>query len=272
MTRSEYEIMLEKLDKRRLESFTLLPSLPKVQNLEQGRKLLQQLQHRGSDSARAWLSIILRGLRLPDRGRVLEVGPGCCNYALELTARGFDYHGYDMVEQNVALWEVLREQYLLPETVILRDICTVDPARNEETFDGIFAISTFEHIHDQDAALENCYRLLRKRGRLVIIDGNMLYFGMFLEMLRRRRSAGLLWPFRKGTILDNYGMGWKGKDEDVKSIFWWRRHLKRQGFSVITVSTTTARRPLARMLGVWPFLGDVVAVAERPVIRRAGRL
>jgi SAM-dependent methyltransferase len=173
-----------------------------------------------------------------------------------------------MVEQNLALWAVTREFYNLPGRVTLQDICRVPDIGS--AFDGIVAISTFEHIHDRDRAIANCYRLLRPGGRLVILDGNFLDVRKLFDQVvlrwihTRGAKGGLRWLFNRDQVYEDYGMGWRGKDEAVKTVFWWRRALPRFGFRVVTVLTSAYFHPSARRLRVWPLVGPVYVVAEKP--------
>lgn len=246
-----------------LESFTDLVEPPGCDHLVQGRKLLHQIESRSSIQSRRKLTFILKGLSLPSGGNVLEVGPGCGNYALEFCLRGFHYVGFDMVDQNVDLWRILKSQYGLQGEMRVQDICAVDSDSYESYFDGIFSISTFEHIHDQPLALENCYRLLKPGGRVLVVDGNLFNPRLLYRMIFKRPDGGIQWLLNKSKVYDDYGIGWKGKCEDVKSIFWWKAFLRKNHFSVVHVSTTAIYYNWVRNLGIWPFLGGVIAVGEK---------
>lgn len=209
------------------------------------------------------LTYILNHLSLPEGGRILEIGPGCCGLALEFCFRGYEYYGYDMVEENLAVWQILRSQYLLDGKVLLQDICTIDTAKNESNFDGIISISTFEHIHNQPKALQNCYKLLKPDGRIIIIDGNIFDPRLLFNMIFRRKDGGLKWLFNKSKIYRNYGMGWKGKCEDVKSIYWWKKQLRIHGFTNVSITTTGAFHRRVKKLGIWPFVGSIVVAGQK---------
>ncbi|MEJ2720674.1 MAG: methyltransferase domain-containing protein, partial [bacterium] len=145
--------------------------------------------------------------------------------------------------------------------VALQDICTVE---TDAQFDGIFSISTFEHVHDQELGLKNCFDLLKPGGRLVIIDGNLLHPGLLWNMIFVRRDGGLNWLFSKRLVREDYGLGWKGKAEDVKSLFWWKRNIRKAGFSGSCFTTVCYNRPWTRRTGLWPFFGGIVVFAEKP--------
>ena len=58
-------------------------------------------------------------------------------------------------------------------TPIRGDICNIDlPA---DSFDGIYSVEAVEHVHDLGLMFDNCARLLRRRGRMIIVnDCNVL--------------------------------------------------------------------------------------------------
>ena len=58
----------------------------------------------------------------------------------------------------------------------------------------------------------------------------------------------------------------KGKDEAVKSVFWWKHEITKYGFDLIEASTVGAYHPLTRNSPFWPFLGSVYIVAEKPAL------
>jgi hypothetical protein len=81
--------------KNKLEYFTALPELPECGQISQGKVLLDQIKRRTYINQRRRLSIISDCLSLPAGGNLLEVGPGCCNFAMEFCMRGFNFYGYD---------------------------------------------------------------------------------------------------------------------------------------------------------------------------------
>jgi len=73
--------------------------------------LLERLSEAGSYRSQLILTLALHGLSLPEQGRILEIDPGCCQYATELCLRGYEHVGYDMVQQNLYLWHILKTHY-----------------------------------------------------------------------------------------------------------------------------------------------------------------
>jgi SAM-dependent methyltransferase len=58
-------------------------------------------------------------------------------------------------------------------TPLCGDICLLDLP--DSSFDGIFSTEAIEHVHDLGGMFRNCYRLLRARGRAVIVNDSNRY-------------------------------------------------------------------------------------------------
>lgn len=240
---------------------------PECSHLSMGQQFLRHLQNITSPGSERMLKLVLDGLSLPDGGHILEIGPGCGKYAVELSLRNYKYLGLDVVRENVKLWEILKSHYYINGDVQLMDICEVENIHDE--YDGILAVSTFEHIHNREKALENCYNMLRPGGRLVVLDGNILDPRLWFEMIisrpiRRKDSISAMnWLLNREYVYENYGMGWKGKDEAVKSVFWWRRNLPGYGFRIIKCTTTGYYHKWLRRTNIWHMVGAVYIVAAK---------
>ncbi len=258
--------LFESMESFSLSKFNDPP--PLVSNLAQGKAFLKHLSEIDSLRARRALTLIMQGLSLPDNGSVFEIGTGVGMIAIELNLRGYKYQGLELVQENVNLWNTIRLHYGLDGEVRLQDICEMESI--DQQWDGVFSKWTFEHIHDRTKALRNCFRLLRPGGRLVILDGNSLDPRVLWKMVVVRpfkskgRSGGLKWLLNREKTYDNYGEGWKGKDEAVRSVYWWRHEITKYGFDLIEASTVGAYHPLTRNSPFWPFLGSVFIVAEKP--------
>jgi ubiquinone/menaquinone biosynthesis C-methylase UbiE len=57
-------------------------------------------------------------------------------------------------------------------TPVRGDICNIDLP--DESFDGIYSWEAIEHVHDLDRMFDSCARLLRRGGRLVILNDSNL--------------------------------------------------------------------------------------------------
>lgn len=61
----------------------------------------------------------------------------------------------------------------IPITPMQGDICMLDLP--DESFDGIFSTEAIEHVHDLSLMFHNCYRLLKRRCRAVIVNDSNRY-------------------------------------------------------------------------------------------------
>jgi SAM-dependent methyltransferase len=106
--------------------------------------------------------------------RILEVGCGFGWDAVGLALTG----GNEVVASDVlpsmidgmtqCLEAMKRKGKSLPVTPLLGDICKLDLP--DASFDGIFSTEAIEHVHDLKLMFENCYRLLKPGGRIVIAN------------------------------------------------------------------------------------------------------
>jgi len=213
---------------------------------------------------------LINSLKVGSDSKVLEVGAGVGLHAIQLAFHEVVVTDLDIVKANVELINHLCQHYCLSNfNIVLGDSCNI-PFK-DSFFDGIFSMSCFEHIRDQDKALDEQIRVLKKGGRLLIIDGNILCPNTILDMLisrpinSRGRQGGLKWLLNKNRVYSDYGLGWPGKDEDVKSIFYWKKKIhNKEKLKLIEINTEyslKADNVIAKFL--WPFLGRVFVLAEK---------
>ena len=177
--------------------------------------------------------------------RILEIGSGVGFDVYELAHLGARCFDVDLYPGNAEFVNACSQFYGLPIDALRGDTCHLP--FNDECFDAVYSKSTFEHVWDPDRALHEQVRVLKRSGRLLIYDGNLFNPKTFLELFLKRfvrsrgREGGLKWFFNKNKVLDNFGLGWRGKDEDVKTIWWWRKKIRKvDGIDLIEISTTRA--------------------------------
>jgi ubiquinone/menaquinone biosynthesis C-methylase UbiE len=149
---------------------------------------------------------------------------------------------------------------------------TCDLPFADGSFDAVYSKDTFEHIWDCDQALREQVRVIKKGGKLCIIVGNLVSPKMLFEMLirsvvkSRGKRGGLRWLFTKNRVYSDFGIGWHGKGEDVKTTWWWRKKLESIGnLDIVTLTTTRAyKNPksiLARLFE--PIAGSIIILAVK---------
>ena len=90
----------------------------------------------------------------PPPARVLEIGCGAGELALDVSEAGYD---------------VLAIDPEAPEGPIFRQ-ATLDELDEPRAFDAVVAIRSLHHIHDLDAAVERIQSLVRPGGRLILVE------------------------------------------------------------------------------------------------------
>jgi SAM-dependent methyltransferase len=161
---------------------------------------------------------------------VLEVGSGTGDALLELSAAGFNAVGIDFDPALCELGTDVANDFDLRCRFLPADACRIPFAA--ASFDAVYSRNFFEHVYDVDIALAEQTRVLRKGGVLLILDGNLMNPKLLFDLLvkypirSRGRYGGLKWLFNKTKVHDNlYGYLTRGRDEDVKTVGWWRRKI-----------------------------------------------
>jgi SAM-dependent methyltransferase len=202
--------------------------------------------------------------------KVLDVGCGVGAEIIELSYLGANCFGLDADKDRIRLINHIRDEFGLSATGVHGDACYLP--FNDEAFDVVMSFEFFEHVRDLDAAMKEQIRVLKRGGRLVIEQGNLLnpftVFDLIVRYPRRTygRHGGIKWLFNRGKVVDNlYGTGCAEKDEDVHTRLWWNRKMK-QYSSVLEVngaasSSAQMRGKLFRLLEL--VLGNILIVATR---------
>ncbi|MFX0209727.1 MAG: class I SAM-dependent methyltransferase, partial [Candidatus Hodarchaeota archaeon] len=141
----------------------------------------------------------------------------------------------------------------------------------DDYFDAAFSTNFFEHVRNRDLALDEQIRVLKKGGRLLVIDGNPLCpADMFMQLIwkpikTKGKYGGFRWFFNKSKVYNGYHCeGRSGKDEDAHNIWWWQRKLSDyDNLDALEVTTTKAYQNRGSMLSTFlePFYGSVAILA-----------
>lgn len=100
------------------------------------------------------------------RGRVLDVGSGNGEMLKDLRRFGWEAHGVDFDEKAV---KSARQNYGLD----VRLGTLEEQGYPENAFDAVIVSHVIEHVHDPVALLDECRRILRPGGVLVVITPNV---------------------------------------------------------------------------------------------------
>lgn len=106
---------------------------------------------------------------LPLHSRIFDGCAGTGNYAFELARRGNAVIASDIVPRNVDIMRQKQMQKPLLDDIFVGDICEMNPYE-DHSFDVVLCMGAFYHLDEKarNMALEQCLRLLKKNGVLVI--------------------------------------------------------------------------------------------------------
>ncbi len=110
------------------------------------------------------LPILMKALRIQKSDTLLDVGCGAGVFSYEMALHGGKVIGLDYSETNV---RAVRERYHLPNLSFEVGDAVAMPF-NEETFDSILATEIIEHVQEDNKFVNECYRVLKKNGKVVI--------------------------------------------------------------------------------------------------------
>jgi 2-polyprenyl-3-methyl-5-hydroxy-6-metoxy-1,4-benzoquinol methylase len=107
------------------------------------------------------------------KGEVMEIGSGIGNISEHFLKEGFPIYLSDIRENYC---ELLRQKFHShPKTRNIQKVDLAHPAFEREysnllnSFDTVFALNVVEHIKDDHLAIQNCYKLLKKDGVVIIL-------------------------------------------------------------------------------------------------------
>lgn len=202
--------------------------------------------------------------------KILDVGCGLGLMPMELANQGAECIGLETVKEYASLLTSCGQYFKINSWGTCGDACYL-PFK-DESFDAVMSQSFFEHVFDRDFALSEQVRVLKKGGRLIIRDGNFLSPKTLFDLLFRYpirtkgKYGGLKWLLTKGKVRELYDGMFIGRDEDVKTVFWWKRKLRQyKKLRALKISTTYAYRNPNSILTRFfePFLGGILVVAVK---------
>lgn len=104
----------------------------------------------------------------PEKVLDLGCGKGRFTKALNDVFPGLDYHGADISEKMLAE---------APDFMKKKKATLLDTTYPSEYFDFVFSVEALEHAVDIESAIKEMHRILKKSGKLVIIDKNIEKLG-----------------------------------------------------------------------------------------------
>jgi SAM-dependent methyltransferase len=178
--------------------------------------------------------------------RVLEIGCGLGTDGAQFVRAGADYTGVDLTLAAVELARRRFELFELPGKFQVADAESLEFA--DESFDLVYSHGVLHHTPDAPRAVREIHRVLRPRGRAVVMlyHRNSYNYRVNIRMLRRmgarllKSEAGLKLVHRlTGEPLDSLRAHARSLKEDARS------YLAADEF--LNQNTDGAGNPLARV-------------------------
>lgn len=218
-------------------------------------------------SGKNWLQASLKVLNLDRQKKILEIGCGFGTQIANFARLGHECIGLEIHKSTAKKANRINGKLC---SFVIADACHL-PFR-EGCFDIVYSNEFFSHVTDILHALSEQTRSLKQVGQLLVRDGNflcplLLFDLLFLYPIRTKgRYGGLKWMFKHDKILCNlYGSDVKQKDENVKTLNWWRTAIMNQPNLKLKSATTSfvLRHPnwIARLFK--QVLGQIIVLAEK---------
>jgi ubiquinone/menaquinone biosynthesis C-methylase UbiE len=170
---------------------------------------------------------------------VLEVGCGDGSQVEVFAGRGCECFGLDIVKESMK-----KGQKTKHTNMVVGDACCL-PFRTD-SFDIVFSNEFFSHVTNTTIALREQCRVLRPKGQLQIRDDNIfspttLFDLLILYPIRTKgRYGGLRWLITRDQVKKNvYGSRFMMKDENIKSLLWWKKQARRMDGLKLELATTS---------------------------------
>lgn len=243
----------------------LIDGNPKNHILQQRREgALKKLNHYGQS-----LDVMMHLIVHEEQANILDVACGTGFRVLELANQGYMVTGLEIDPNLCQLTNQAAVNFGLKARSICGDACRIP--FDDESFDVVMSSSFFEHVYDVDLALQEQIRVLRPGGLLIIEDGNLLSPFELLNLLvlypvrTKGQYGGFKWLFTKGQVKQNlYGYLPLGRDEDVHTMWWWKRKLQTvKDLQIIEVATMGKYIKRSLPFLPYPFYGPCLAVARK---------
>ena len=209
-------------------------------------------------------------LKIREGDKILDVGCAFGFSLMELANLGFNCSGIEITKEFAQIAGTVSNYFGLRIGIVIGDACHLPYADN--SFDAVMSTEFFSHVADSNKALEEQIRVLKRGGRLLIRDGNILcplilYDLLFAWTFRTKgKGGGIKWILFRKRVIQNYnGRGFDGKAEDIKSLYWWKNNLKKFKNLEIEKATTgyAYRHPGITSSIFEPFLGNILIALRK---------
>jgi ubiquinone/menaquinone biosynthesis C-methylase UbiE len=140
-------------------------------------------------------------LNLHPGSKILELGFGSGEIALELCKRGFEVHGID-ISQKFCLkaYDLCNENY--PEQIVRFTVGDLSQKIEYEdnTFDAVLAVGILHYLERPESCINETHRVLQKSGKLIVAQRNVYALSNFTSIRRTIRSLTYFFLKQKFVI------------------------------------------------------------------------
>ncbi len=202
--------------------------------------------------------------------KVLNVGGGIGFTLYELANLGVECFDVDICPGDPQFVQGMADFYDLDIKAMRGDSCALPFGNN--IFDSVYSKDTFEHIWDFETGMREQIRVLKPGGRHLVLVGNLFnprtFYSMFVKRFidSRGKAGGLKWLLTKHRAKIDFGIGWHGKDEDWKTLGWWKRKMKAfPELEPLTITTTRAYNYPDKLSNriFRPFVGGLIILSRK---------
>ncbi len=131
--------------------------------------------------------------------RVLEIGCGLGTDGAQFAKAGADYTGVDLTEAAVELARKRFELFNLPGTFCTADAESLDFAN--DSFDVVYSHGVLHHTPDTAQAVREVHRVLRPKGRAIVMLYHRNSYNYEINIRRLRRGGMHLLRWNAGVNL-----------------------------------------------------------------------
>jgi ubiquinone/menaquinone biosynthesis C-methylase UbiE len=177
---------------------------------------------------------------------VLEVGSAGGQNLETFASKGSECFGVELVKQCCKEGQKTRRR-----NMIVADACHL-PFRTE-SLDIVFSNEAMSHFTNSMIALNEQNRVLQPKGQLLIRDANILCPFQIFDLLvlypmrTKGRNGGLRWLLTRNQSKE-YDNNIIMKDENVKSLLWWKKQVRQMDGLKLELATTSYSRHLPKIV------------------------
>jgi demethylmenaquinone methyltransferase/2-methoxy-6-polyprenyl-1,4-benzoquinol methylase len=140
-----------------------------------------------------WRNQMVRAAKLASDSRVMDVACGTCDVALEISAQLRGRVKIFGIDFSLGMLSLGRQKLVLKENTTI-DLLNADALHlpfKPDKFDAVFIAFGIRNIMDRKGALRQFYKILKKEGRLVVLElttpekgfFRRIYLGYFKRVL-----------------------------------------------------------------------------------------